>query len=209
LGLAQQGTALSGTVTDISGAVIPGASVVVHSASGGVQAQTVSDGEGGFRFASLAAGDYTITANATGFSPARQNIPVSGQSVALHLILAVAAASETVEVSSNSIGIDPSSTTTGGALDEHAVEAVPLNGRSFTDMLAFAPGVVPVSSAQPSAVVMAGVTSTPPSGDLDAGNLSVSGQRETANGFAVNGSDVVEDVNMGTVIVPILTQLRN
>ena len=207
LGQAQQGGALSGTVTDISGAVIPSASVVVRSASGGVPAQTVSDGQGGFRVVGLAAGDYTITANATGFSPAQQNVTVSEQSVALHLILAVAAASETVEVNANSLGIDPSSTTTGGVLDEHAVEAVPLNGRSFTDTLAFAPGVVPVSSAQPSAVVMAGVTSTPPSGDLDAGNLSVSGQRETANGFAVNGSDVVEDVNMGTVIVPNLDSI--
>ena len=71
LGQAQQRAALSGTVTDISGAVIPSASVVVRSASGGVPAQTVSDGQGGFRVVGLAAGDYTITANATGFSPAQ------------------------------------------------------------------------------------------------------------------------------------------
>jgi len=127
----------------------------------------------------------------------------------VHLTLNVAQTSETVEVNANSVQLDTSSASTGGNLDARAVEAIPLNGRSFTDTLAFAPGVVPISSQQPNGVVMAGVTSTPPSGDLDAGNLSVSGQRETANGFAVNGSDVVEDVNMGTAIVPNLDSIAD
>ena len=61
-----------------------------------------------------------------------------------------------------------------------------------------------MSSAQPNAVVMSGVASTPPSGDLDIGALSVSGQRETANAFRVNGANVQEDVNMGVAIVPTL-----
>ena len=49
---------------------------------------------------------------------------------------------------------------------------------------------------------MTGVATTPPSGDANPGNLSISGQREASNGFRVNGSDVEEDVNMGTSIVP-------
>ena len=54
---------------------------------------------------------------------------------------------------------------------------------------------------------MSGVASTPPSGNLDLGALSVSGQRETANAFRVNGSDVQEDVNMGIAIVPTLDSI--
>ncbi len=49
----------------------------------------------------------------------------------------------------------------------------------------------------------------PPSGDLNAGNLSISGQRETTNGFMVNGSDVEENVNMGTSIVPNLDSIAD
>ncbi len=87
--------------------------------------------------------------------------------------------------------------------------SVPLNGRSFTDLLAMQPGVIPASSAQPNAVVMSGCTTTPPSGDLNAGNLSVSGQRETANGFSVNGSVVEEDFNNGTAVVPTLDAIQD
>jgi hypothetical protein len=54
---------------------------------------------------------------------------------------------------------------------------------------------------------MTGVASTPPSGDANPGNLSISGQREASNGFRVNGSDVEEDVNMGSSIVPNLDSI--
>ncbi len=100
--------------------------------------------------------------------------------------------------------IDPQQTQSGLLLGEQQVADVPLNGRSLTDLLAITSGVVPISSAQPNAVVMSGVASTPPSGDLDIGALSVSGQRETANSFRVNGADVQEDVNMGIAVVPTL-----
>src|ERR1035438_5071942 len=68
-------------------------------------------------------------------------------------------------------------------------------------------GSVPQNPAQPGAVIMTGVPSTPPSGDANPGNLSISGQRESSNGFRVNGSDAEEDVNMGTSIVPNLDSI--
>jgi len=203
----QQTVDFTGAVADTSGAVIRGASIVARSSIGG-EYKTTSDGGGGFRFARLAPGMYVITASAPGFTPAVQNVTVDLAVPVLHFTLSVAGDNETIAVkASGMVEVDTSSTAAGGTLDAHAVEAVPLNGRSFTDTIAFAPGVVPVSSAQPNSVVMAGVSSTPPSGDLDAGNLSVSGQRETANGFSVNGSNVVEGVNMGTAIVPNLDSI--
>ncbi|MFZ0228561.1 MAG: hypothetical protein WAL41_16835, partial [Mycobacterium sp.] len=123
--------------------------------------------------------------------------------------LAVDSASTVVEVSADTPSIDLSNSQIGESLSATKMNSVPLNGRSFTDLLATQPGVIPTSSAQPNAVVMSGCSSTPPSGDLDAGNLSVSGQRETSNGFSVNGSIVEEDFNNGTAVVPNLDSIDN
>ena len=97
----------------------------------------------------------------------------------------------------------------GETITTTKMASVPLNGRSFTDLLALQAGVVPASSRQPNAVVMSGCTSTAPSGDLNAGNLSVSGQRETNNGFVVNGSTVEEDFSMGTALIPNLDSIQD
>src|SRR5262252_8440147 len=83
-----------------------------------------------------------------------------------------------------------------------------LNGRSYTDLLAIQPGIAPTTTMKPNSVIMAGVTGTiAPSGELSAGNVSISGQRESANGFLVNGSDVQEHMNGGTGVVPNLDSI--
>ena len=129
-------------------------------------------------------------------------LDLGGGAAQLDITLQLDRQNEAVDVTANGIALDPANTQSGETLSriDYAVHA--LNGRSFTDLLALQPGVIPASSQQPNAVLMAGVTSAPPSGGLNPGNLSVSGQRETANGSVVNGSDVEETVNMGTAIVP-------
>jgi hypothetical protein len=205
----QQPATLQGTVTDVSGAVIPQAKVVVRSASGGAAVTAATDDDGNFQLTGLAAGDYLVTATAANFAPAQARVTAGAQTAELHLELSVAQASETVAVRAEGAQIDTSSTETGGTLDAQQMTTVPLNGRSFTDALAVMPGVTPTSSAQPNAIVMSGVASTPPSGELDSGSLSIGGQRETANSFRVNGADAQEDVNMGTAIVPTLDSIAD
>src|SRR5205823_3006014 len=85
---------------------------------------------------------------------------------------------------------------------------VALNGRSFTDLLALQPGIVPMTTQQPNSIVMAGASvAIQPSGALNPGNQSIGGQREDANGFLVNGGDVKELMNGGTSIVPDLDSI--
>jgi hypothetical protein len=115
---------------------------------------------------------------------------------ALHidLTLEVAGRQEVVTVTEvNTVAVEAASTQLGEVVTGKSMTAVALNGRSFTDLLALQPGIVPVSTQQPDSIVMAGVTvAIAPSGGLNPGNQSISGQREDANGFMVNGGYVKE-----------------
>jgi len=126
---------------------------------------------------------------APGFRPfLNDNLSVGPAAVShIDVPLQVESQAESVVMNADSPAMDTVSTHIGESISQKKIAGVPLNGRSFTDLLALQPGVVPASSAQSNAVVMSGCTSTPPSGDLNPGNISVSGQRETANGFSVNG----------------------
>ena len=84
----------------------------------------------------------------------------------------------------------------GEVVSDRQIEALPLNGRSYTDLLAIQPGVTPVTTLTPTSVIMAGVTGTlNPSGDLNPGDVSINGQRESSNGFMVNSVDAQEHMN--------------
>ena len=210
-GLAQatHPAAVTAVVLDSSGAPVVGAQLSLAPSQGSptTSVRGSSGPDGRFVLPAVEGESYRLTVIAPGFNPLRQTV-LAGQPLP-PLRLAVADATERVDVDApdGQAGIDPGETQGGLTLGREQIAAIPLNGRSFTDELAVTPGVVPTSSAQPNAVVMSGVARTPPSGNLDIGALSVSGQRETANAFRVNGSDVQEDVNMGVAIIPTLDSI--
>jgi len=197
------------TVTDASGAMIAGASVLLRNADTRAEQRGTTNGEGDCALA-VPAGHYQMEIKAPGFQTYRQSDVMIGRSSLprINAQLVVEPQSEMVTVTGEGTGIDASATELGEAVTAKKMTAVPLNGRSFTDLLALQPGVIPVSSQQPNAVLMSGCTSTSPSGDLNPGNMSVSGQRETANGFVVNGANVEETFNMGTAVVPNLDAIQ-
>jgi hypothetical protein len=204
------GGGISGTVVDPSGAVVRTATVFTRNSDTGAQQSRTTNDDGVYTFPLLPSGHYQIEITAPGFATYRQAGLDLTTTAALNVNVELELKSEatTVEVSAETLQIDTSTTQMGETIATSKMTAVPLNGRSFTDLLALQAGIVPTSSQQPNAVVMSGVTSSSPSGDLNAGNTSISGQRETANGFRVNGSDVEEDVNMGTAIVPNLDSIQ-
>jgi hypothetical protein len=207
LGLRAQDAAsfrVGGVVHDGTGAVIPGAEVTLRQADSDTPFTQATNGQGSFQIAVPVAGNYAVEVRAEGFGIYHGQAVVSkaAPSAALDVTLAVSGSTESVEVIANALAAETTSTQLGETLETRKIESVPLNGRSFTDLMAVQPGIVPVNTAQPGAVIMTGVASTPPSGNANPGNLSISGQREDSNGFRVNGADVEEDVNMGTSIVP-------
>ena len=195
--------AITGTVRDQSGAAIPNAPVVLHNVASSAETLVRSDAQGAFSFPADGPGEYELRVNMPGFEPFR------GNAASADIVLKIATRNDAIVVTDASADIEPSATEFGGKFSARKLESLPVNGRSFTDLLTIQPGVAPANVQQPGAVVMSGCTSTPPSGDLNPGNLSVSGQRETANGFQINGASAQEDFNMGASIVPNLDAIAD
>jgi Carboxypeptidase regulatory-like domain/TonB dependent receptor len=201
---------VSGTVTDQTGAIIPGATITVTNIAQGVQRQVTTNGQGIYTFPSLPVGTYDIQAESSGFRPSkRTGVVVDADSVLTDdFQLQPAEQVESVDVTSNAAQVETASTQVGEVVTGTQMTEVALNGRSYTDLLALQPGIVPTSTQLPNSIVMAGVTTAiAPSGNLNAGNQSISGQREDANGYIVNGGDVKELMNGGTLIVPNLDSI--
>jgi hypothetical protein len=212
--LASTGGSISGTVTDRSGAVIPGAALKLANMAQQTVYRAVADTQGSYSFPNLPVGHYELTISANGFtSQRRTNLNVNTDSaLRVDATLAVGNRSDSVTVSVDagpSVEVDTIATHLGEVISSSQMTALPLNGRSFTDLLAIQPGVAPVSTLLPNSVIMAGVTgSIDPAGDENPGNLSINGQRESSNGFMVNGIDVQEHMNGGTSIIPNLDSIE-
>src|SRR5579862_199758 len=171
---------ISGKVLDPSEAVIPGVTVVIRNVETGVLHSTITNSDGFYSLPALPPGQYEIEVHQSGFRPVLRSglILETGKTLEIDLKLELGEQSTAVTITESGIHVDTADTTLGETITTSKMASVPLNGRSFTDLLALQPGIVPASSRQPNAVVMSGCTSTAPSGDLNAGNLSVSGQRE-------------------------------
>jgi hypothetical protein len=209
---AATGGSISGTVVDPSGATIPGASLKLVNMAQQTVYKTASDRQGSYSFPNLPVGHYDLCISANGFTGQRKtNLTVDTDSaLRVDVALSVGARSDTVVVTDISdVEVDTIATHLGEVISSSQMTALPLNGRSYTDLLAIQPGVAPISTLLPNSVIMAGVTgSIDPSGDENPGNLSINGQRESSNGFMVNGIDVQEHMNGGTSIIPNLDSIE-
>ncbi len=201
---------ISGTLKDQTGSVIPGATVIVTNTAQGVQTKATTDAKGEYHFPSLPVGTYDLKTSAQGFKEqTRRGLAVDlDAALQIDLTLELEQKTEEVTVTDTDIHVDTESTQVGEVVAAKQMTEVALNGRSYTDLLALQPGIVPMSTQQPDSVVMAGATvAINPSGTLNPGNQSISGQREDANGYMVNGADVKELMNGGTLIIPNLDSI--
>jgi len=206
---ASDGGSLLGTITDPNGAAVPGASVTAAETSTGVKQTIATDNRGFYSFQSLPVGRYDVEVRASGFTPVRRTGVVMdvNSKIVVDASLAIGERTETVTVSESAARVETVNTQMGEVITGKQMTSVPLNGRSFTDLLALQSGVVPVTSITSNTLQDVGASALSPSGDLNPGTISINGQREFANSFVLNGSDVEEDVNMGAAIVPNLDSI--
>jgi hypothetical protein len=203
------GGSISGTVKDKTGSSIVDAKITLQEVGTGLSYSTRTDGRGYYRLPVLPVGEYDLTINASGFNKyQRTQISLdTDAALTLDAILEVGTDLQTVTVTDETIHVETTSTQMGEVISGRQMTAVPLNGRSFTDLLSLQPGVAPETSITSTTVQDVGATVLQPSGALNPGTVSVNGQREFANAFEVNGGDAEEDVNAGTSIVPNLDSI--
>jgi Carboxypeptidase regulatory-like domain len=139
---AQFNAQLQGTVTDQTGGVLPGATVVLHNTDTGVELRALSDNDGGFRFPNLAPGAYQLKVELAGFRPATVDATVLTQQTSnVNVTLDVATAAEQVSVVGKSAGIDVADSRVHATYREEALRDLPFQGRNFLGLMAVAPGV--------------------------------------------------------------------
>ncbi|HXM60591.1 MAG TPA: carboxypeptidase regulatory-like domain-containing protein [Terriglobales bacterium] len=203
------GGSVSGTVKDVSKAVVTNATVKATNLETGVQHQVATNGQGFYSFPDLAIGRYNITIQKTGFKPyQRTGIVIDADSaLGVDAVLEIGVRAQAVTVNENAVHVETSDTQIGEVISGTKMAAVPLDGRSYTDLLSLQPGVVPATSLTSNTQQDVGVSALSPSGGLNPGTISINGQREFSNAFIVNGSDAEEDVNSGAAIIPNLDSI--
>ena len=203
------GGSISGTVKDSTGAVIPRAEVTAINLDNGVRQTTKSDDKGFYTFPVLLVGHFDVEVSCSGFKPYRRTgVVVDANSLlVVDAVLQVGQRSDAVMVSDSAVHVETYSSQMGEVINSDQMTEVPLNNRSYTDLLSMQAGVTPSTSITSNTVQDVGASALSPSGDLNPGTISIHGQREFANAFIVNGSDSEEDVNMGTAIIPNLDSI--
>ena len=204
---------ISGTVKDSTGSVVAGAKVTATHTETGIVSTQSTNTDGYYSFQALALGRYDIEVQQSGFKLYRQTGVVLDVNAALvvDVSLQVGQVNEKVEVASEALHAETSSSQMGEVIEGSRMTAVPLVNRGYTDLLALQPGVVSQASgmtgAYAGAFISAGFALPKVSGDLNSGALSVNGQREAANGFILNGVVVQETGYSGAGAVPNLDSI--
>ncbi len=140
--VAQQLATLKISVTDPSGAVLPGATVTLKSLETGAKRTAVTEPNGAAVLASLPAGSYSLTVEAKEFKPRVTPVMLSvGQTASLSVALGLSVREETVNVQATAEGIDPEKSEISQVIDAPKISDLPIQGRDFIDFVLLTPSV--------------------------------------------------------------------
>ncbi len=171
-----------GTITDQSGAAVPGAAIKAKSVDRGVSYNAVTDGAGLYRIAQLPAGNYTLTVEKTGFSTVSQApfVLSVNQVARIDIALKVGQVSETLEVTGTAPVMQTDSTQVSTVINAATNDNLPLATRNYVQLTLLAPGAV---STDPSSFNNGNNTAG------YGGRPLINGNREQANDFLLDGMD--------------------
>jgi hypothetical protein len=134
---------LTGTITDPTGAVVAGASIVAVEQSTGVSAETKSNSHGVYRVPGLAIGTYAVTASHPGFGTVQYKdvLLTVGETRTLNVPLKVGTIHEVVVVAARS-PLEETSPELSGVISTQQIESLPINGRNWASLLLLVPGAI-------------------------------------------------------------------
>ncbi len=179
---------IAGNITDASGAVVPGAKVVVTNLDTKTTKQTIANSQGFYQVLQLPIGHYEVSAEAAGFSKSltRPANPLEiNQTLRADLTLEVGSPTTSITIESQANSVETGNSTVGGTVSGEAIFELPLNGRDTLDLLASQPGVTPTN---------------PDSGA--AGNYSIGGGRTDSVTYLLDGGLNNDLLSNGVVVDP-------
>ena len=177
----QLDTSIFGTVRDDTGAPLPGAAVSIQNVETGAERKLATDGNGRYSAPSVAIGRYQVSAAKEGFhSELKTGIEVGfGQRVVVDLTLPVGELRQTLTVEAAPSPVNLSTQQISGLVSERQVKELPLNGRSYDQLVTLSPGIVNYTAERSGGI---GTSSS------SVGNMfAVSGRRPQENLFLLNG----------------------
>jgi hypothetical protein len=181
---AQEVTArIQGTVTDQSGAVVPGVSITATNVSTGVSYTVESTSDGSYQFLTLLIGTYTVSAQKSGFKDFRATgITLTvGQIYSLNIEMQVGAVAQEVTVQAAPVQVQTTTMQRGTVITENQLARIPTINRNWVQLQQLQPGVVSSS-------------------DRFGSNFATNGSQSQQNSYLVNGVDV-NDIPLNTPLV--------
>ncbi len=184
--------AILGTVADPTGAVVPGAKITLRNAHTGLARETVTDIRGAYEFLAVPVGeDYAVEVELKGFEKAQEpgiKLLVN-QNYRADFRLAVGTVTQTINVLADLAPVETTSTQLGDVIEDKKMTDLPLNGRSYLDLMGLQAGVATISSQ-------------------GGGSMSVNGSRVNAVSFMVNGGAVEATDGNSASVVPTLDSIQ-
>jgi hypothetical protein len=185
---AQEATGrILGVVYDPTGAVVPGAHVVVTNTDTHISRETTTDASGSYQVSALPVGQYTVTVDHKGFHTIKTSVNTLdiNQSLKIDIKLEVGATAETITVETTGTTVDTVTPTIGATISMESVRDLPLNGRNVLDL----------------ALLQGGVTETNP-GNGSAGTYDIAGGRSDSVLFLLDGGVNTNLLSNGVVANP-------
>lgn len=188
---------ITGEVADSSGAVIPGATVIVTNEGTNVSRQVTTNNTGRYSFPSLNPGTYKLRVETPGFQAEERNgVLLQVQQVArLDFRLTVGQANETISVAASAEMISTENATTGTVIENKTIVEMPLNGRNFLQLVALSPNVSYGFGASTQQTSQVG-------GQRAAQTISVAGARSEFNHFTLDGIENTDNNYNNYVFLP-------